>query len=112
MTKANRSIFYWLLALSVAIVMMIIIGGVTRLTESGLSMTDWRPATGWLPPLSDSQWQESYTAYMQSPEYQKMNMGMSVEEYKQIFLVGIYSSLMGAMHRFIILYSLYVFFMP
>lgn len=64
---------------------MVVLGGFTRLTESGLSMTGWRPVTGWLPPLSVDQWQIHFDAYRNSPEYQKINAGMSLDEYKEIF---------------------------
>lgn len=64
---------------------MVVLGGFTRLTESGLSMTGWRPVTGWLPPLSVEQWQAHFDAYRNSPEYQKINAGMSLSEYKEIF---------------------------
>lgn len=64
---------------------MIVLGGFTRLTESGLSMTDWRPVTGWLPPLGDAAWQAQFDGYRQSPEYQKINAGMTLDEFKGIF---------------------------
>ncbi len=64
---------------------MVVIGGLTRLTESGLSMVEWRPITGWLPPLSEEAWQETFSAYRATPEYQKVNAGMSLAEFKGIF---------------------------
>ena len=64
---------------------MIVVGGVTRLTHSGLSMVDWKPVMGFIPPLSDSQWQETFDAYKLYPEYQKVNKGMSLGEFKNIF---------------------------
>jgi cytochrome c oxidase assembly protein subunit 15 len=67
------------------IYLMIIVGGVTRLTQSGLSMVDWRPIMGVVPPLSAEEWQSTFEAYRQYPEYQKINKGMSVEEFKGIF---------------------------
>ena len=64
---------------------MVVLGGFTRLTESGLSMTDWRPVTGWFPPMSDTAWQTQFDGYRLSPEYQKINRGMSLAEFKEIF---------------------------
>lgn len=83
--KNQKPVIAWLLICSLAIIVMISIGGVTRLTDSGLSMTNWKPITGWLPPLSTEEWQQSFSDYQASPEYQKVNKGMSVEEYKEIF---------------------------
>ena len=63
---------------------MILLGGVTRLTESGLSMVDWRPIMG-IPPLTEAQWLDTFAAYQQYPEYQKINQGMDLSGFKQIF---------------------------
>lgn len=83
--SSDRKIYYWLMLLSLAVICMISIGGITRLTESGLSMTNWKPVTGWLPPLSLAEWNESFQAYTNSPEYQKINYGMTLDKYKTIF---------------------------
>ncbi|MGJ3259326.1 MAG: COX15/CtaA family protein [Rhodospirillales bacterium] len=82
---ADRIIAYWLLVICAMVFAMVVLGGFTRLTESGLSMTDWRPVTGWLPPLSDAAWQAQFDAYRTSPEYQKINAGMSLAQFKEIF---------------------------
>ena len=65
---------------------MILLGGVTRLTNSGLSMVDWKPLMGIVPPLSEADWQHMFFKYQQFPEYQKINMGMSLEAFKSIFM--------------------------
>lgn len=75
----------WLAVVCIVIYMMIVVGGVTRLTQSGLSMVDWQPIMGIVPPLSQEDWQETFDAYRQYPEYQKINRGMSLDEFKQIF---------------------------
>ena len=75
----------WLLAGCFLVVAMVIIGGITRLTHSGLSMVEWKPVTGFLPPLNEQQWQESFRAYQQSPEFQKINYHFELAEYKSIF---------------------------
>ncbi len=67
------------------VLLMVMVGGATRLTESGLSMVDWRPVTGTLPPLTDAAWQEEFAKYQTSPEYRLRNNDMSVEEFKGIF---------------------------
>ena len=64
---------------------MIVVGGVTRLTHSGLSITEWQPIVGTLPPLSEADWQAAFGKYQATPEYQLVNHGMSVEEFKGIF---------------------------
>ncbi|MCP5381880.1 MAG: COX15/CtaA family protein [Kordiimonadaceae bacterium] len=64
---------------------MVVVGGVTRLTESGLSMVNWKPISGVIPPLNDQQWTAEFEAYKQYPEYQKVNKGMSLDEFKNIF---------------------------
>jgi len=83
--RQERLIGWWL-ALSAAMVfVMIVIGGVTRLTESGLSIVEWQPLIGALPPLSQAHWQELFDKYRQFPEYQKINAGMTLAEFKGIF---------------------------
>lgn len=67
------------------VMLMVIVGGVTRLTESGLSMVDWQPIHGILPPMNEVEWAEELDNYRSSPEYQQRNFGMSVAEFKQIF---------------------------
>jgi cytochrome c oxidase assembly protein subunit 15 len=64
---------------------MVAVGGLTRLTESGLSMTDWKPVTGWLPPIGEVQWQEEFQKYRTSPQYKLINHGMSLVEFQGIF---------------------------
>ena len=76
----------WWLALSAAMVfVMVVIGGVTRLTESGLSIVEWQPLAGALPPLSETAWQALFEKYRQFPEYQQINAGMSLADFKGIF---------------------------
>lgn len=80
-----RAVGLWLMAVAGLVFLMIVVGGITRLTESGLSMTDWRPVTGIVPPLSEEAWAKSFEAYKQFPEYKVLNRGMSLAEYKTIF---------------------------
>ena len=82
----SRQIGYWLFFCAAVIFGMILLGGVTRLTNSGLSMVDWKPLMGIVPPLSEADWQHMFFKYQQFPEYQKINMGMSLEAFKSIFM--------------------------
>ena len=82
----DRQIAYWLFFCAAVIFGMILLGGVTRLTSSGLSMVDWKPIMGVIPPMTQSDWQEMFLKYQQFPEYQKINVGMSLEDFKPIFM--------------------------
>ena len=82
----QRAIAAWLLVCCALIFAMVILGGVTRLTGSGLSMVEWKPVTGFIPPLSHSAWEEEFSKYKKSPEFQKINLGMSLEQFKRIYL--------------------------
>ncbi len=84
MSNNDRAIMRWLQLCLVLIFAMVILGGVTRLTDSGLSMVTWHPA-GMLPPLGDQQWHAEFELYQQYPEYQKLNRDMSLEGFKSIF---------------------------
>jgi len=86
-TKPNaaHAIATWLFIMAGLVALMVVIGGVTRLTGSGLSMVEWRPLIGTLPPLSDAEWQRVFMLYQQSPEYQEINWGMTMGEFKHIF---------------------------
>lgn len=85
----------WLLVVAVFVFLMVVIGGITRLTESGLSMTRWEPISGAVPPLNTAQWEAEFAAYKATPEYQKVNRGMSLGEFKQIFFWEYLHRLMG-----------------
>jgi len=83
----NRQIAYWLLFVCVAIFIMLVIGGATRLTHSGLSMMTWDPLMGWIPPLTDAAWLESFKHYQKIPEFHQLNPDMDLEGYKGIFML-------------------------
>lgn len=84
-TLHERQLAGWLLICCAILFSLVVLGGVTRLTGSGLSITDWRPVTGVLPPMSEQGWQEAFDLYRASPEYQKVNRGMSMSEFKVIY---------------------------
>ena len=75
----------WLLVCAATVYLMIVVGGITRLTQSGLSMVEWAPIMGTLPPLGEAAWLDVFTKYQASPEYQKINFGMSLDSFKAIF---------------------------
>ncbi len=81
----KKAIAVWLLICAGLVFAMVVLGGATRLTHSGLSMVNWRPITGFLPPLSDAAWQQAFADYQNYPEYKKLNFGMSLDEFKGIF---------------------------
>lgn len=81
----EKKCMIWLWTCAAMVFAMAIIGAITRLKESGLSMVEWRPLLGALPPLSTEEWQRVFSIYQESPEYLKKNMGMSLEEFKGIF---------------------------
>ncbi|MDR6953647.1 cytochrome c oxidase assembly protein subunit 15 [Ancylobacter sp. 3268] len=80
-----RPVRLWLYVVAALIVLMVVVGGATRLTESGLSITEWKPVTGTLPPLSEAAWQAEFEKYRQIPQYQQINRGMSLDEFRTIF---------------------------
>ncbi|MFP4304667.1 MAG: heme A synthase [Rhodosalinus sp.] len=82
---ARGAVRVWLQILFVLVVVMIAVGGLTRLTDSGLSITEWAPLSGAIPPLSDADWAREFDAYRQIPEYQLQNRGMSLAEFKVIY---------------------------
>lgn len=81
----NRLIAYWLLIVSAMVFLMVMVGGATRLTESGLSIVQWKPISGILPPMTQDSWQTAFEEYKKIPEYQKINKGMSLQEFKGIY---------------------------
>ena len=91
----NRQVTNWLLFCAVLIFFMILLGGVTRLTHSGLSMVEWKPLMGIIPPLTSQDWQDSFDMYKLYPEYQKVNKGMSISEYKYIFMYEYLHRILG-----------------
>ena len=84
-TPDIRPVRAWLTAVAVLIAAMVLVGGATRLTESGLSIVEWKPVTGSLPPLNQAEWMQAFEGYKTIPQYRQMNAGMSLDEFKTIF---------------------------
>lgn len=80
-----RSVQAWLIVVAALVVCTLMVGGATRLTESGLSIVEWKPVTGTIPPLTDAEWGRQFEAYKTIPQYREMNRGMSLSEFKTIF---------------------------
>ena len=81
----HKPLMIWLLLLTIMVFLIVVIGGLTRLTDSGLSMVDWRPLLGTIPPLNQSQWLKVFNAYQQTPEFMYVNKNMTLDEFKYIF---------------------------
>lgn len=82
---ARRGIAIWLSILFALLVVMIAVGGLTRLTDSGLSITEWNPVSGALPPADDAAWQAEFEKYQASPQYAELNRGMTIDEFRSIY---------------------------
>ena len=81
----DRAIAWWLIVCAVMVFLMVLIGGITRLTESGLSITEWQPVEGVLPPLSPAQWQDAFTRYQAIPQFHAIHAGMTLDQFKGIY---------------------------
>ncbi|KAL6709939.1 Cytochrome c oxidase assembly protein cox15 [Coniothyrium glycines] len=85
--STSKSVAYWLLGSAASVFGIVVFGGLTRLTESGLSITEWRPVTGSLWPGSEADWESEFTKYKSSPEFIKLNSGMDLADFKQIYFM-------------------------
>ncbi len=109
MTTRDNLIKTWILFTILLVLSMILVGGYTRLTHSGLSIVQWKPVSGIIPPLNDFEWQEEFQLYQQSPEYKKVNVGITLTEFKRIFLVEYIHRLLGRITGLIFLVPLLIF---
>ena len=82
---ADRAVMRWLLASALAVALAVAVGGITRLTESGLSITQWKPVSGVLPPVSASEWNEAYARYLAIPEAQTVHRGITLDSFKALY---------------------------
>ncbi len=98
--KSERPIAIWLLFVAALVFCMVVLGGATRLTHSGLSMVEWKPIMGVLPPLSGAEWQATFERYQQFPEYQKINKGMTLPAFKRIFVFEYSHRILGRLIGF------------
>ncbi len=107
--RPTRLISLWLFVVTGFLVAMIVVGGATRLTDSGLSITQWKPLSGALPPLSTAVWQDEFAHYQQIPEYKLQNRGMTLAQFKRIFWWEWSHRLLGRLIGFVVLIPLLVF---
>ena len=105
MKKDNKKVIYWLITGCVLIFIMVVVGGITRLTHSGLSISNYKLISGTIPPMNNLEWQEAFDLYKQYPEYQKLNTHFSLQEFKDIYF-------WEWLHRFIGRMIGLVFFIP
>ena len=105
MKKDNKSVVYWLLTGCLLIFIMVVIGGITRLTHSGLSISNYKLISGTIPPMNEIEWQEAFELYQKYPEYQKLNTHFSLQDFKDIYF-------WEWLHRFIGRMIGLVFFIP
>ncbi len=103
--KENKSVIYWLLTGCILIFIMVLVGGITRLTHSGLSISNYKLISGTIPPLNSQEWQEAFDLYKQYPEYQKLNYHFTIDDFKSIFF-------WEWLHRFIGRFIGIVFIIP
>ena len=107
----QRPIAWWLLACCALVFAMVVLGGVTRLTGSGLSMVNWKPVSGVLPPIGEVAWEREFEHYRQSPEYAYVNRGMSLAEFKEIFWFEYAHRLLGRLIGIVFLLPFLYFLM-
>lgn len=107
--RSSNAIAVWLTLVAALVFTMVVVGGVTRLTRSGLSITEWNPVIGAIPPLSTEQWQTEFEKYRQTPEYRHVNSGMSLDGFKRIYLVEWAHRLLGRLIGFVVIVPLIYF---
>lgn len=107
--QGNSILRAWLKLMCFAIILMIFIGGLTRLKDSGLSITEWNPVSGVLPPYNNDLWDIEFEKYKHSPEYIKHNMGMTIDEFKPIYLLEFFHRLAGRITFLLYIIPLIIF---
>jgi cytochrome c oxidase assembly protein subunit 15 len=105
----GRAVRFWLYAVAGLVLAMVLVGGATRLTESGLSITEWQPVTGTVPPLDAGQWQAEFEKYQAIPQYRELNRGMSLDEFKVIYWWEWTHRLLGRLLAVVFLFPFVVF---
>jgi heme a synthase len=101
----NRAVMNWLFLFAFVVAFLVVFGGFVRLTRSGLSITEWNPISGTLPPIGESAWLEEFAKYQATPEFQQINFDMTLEEYKYIFYIEWF-------HRFIARFAGLIYAIP
>jgi heme a synthase len=104
-TLPDRAVMNWLFIFALVVAFLVVFGGFVRLTRSGLSITEWNPISGAIPPLGETAWQEEFAKYQETPEFQQINSDMTLERYKYIFY-------MEWFHRFIARFAGLIYAIP
>lgn len=105
---STKGVAYWLLIAAASVFGIVLLGGLTRLTESGLSITEWKPVTGSLPPMTADDWEREFAAYKESPEFKELNSNITLDEYKFIYFMEWAHRLWGrAIGLFVVLPAIY-----
>ena len=107
--KDNKAVTTWLFTVCILIMLMIVVGGYVRLTRSGLSIVEWKPVSGVIPPIGEEAWQQEFEKYQQTPEFQKVNKNMTLDEYKGIFYVEWFHRLVARFVGFLVVIPLFYF---
>jgi len=110
MNQYHSKIIIWLYSGCILIFAMVIIGGVTRLTGSGLSITEWKLVTGTFPPLSEMQWQQEFAEYKLSPQFQKINSNFNLEDFKHIYFWEYFHRLIGRLIGLVFIFPFLFFY--
>jgi heme a synthase len=105
----ERKVGLWLFCCAFMVVCMIVVGGITRLSQSGLSIVEWKPITGTIPPTSRNAWDKEFELYKKFPEYKEKNFNFTLEEFKEIYMVEYYHRLMGRFTGLVFLFPLIYF---
>lgn len=108
-SNSQRPIVIWLSVVAALVFLMVVVGGVTRLTRSGLSIVEWNPIMGAIPPLTEQAWLDEFAKYQQTPEYQHVNKGMTLAGFKEIFYVEWAHRLLGRMIGLVVFFPLVYF---
>ena len=108
-SSSNRAVAVWLLACCALVFAMVVVGGITRLTHSGLSIVEWQPLVGTVPPLDDAQWQETFRKYQATPEFRLVNRDMTLAGFKSIFWWEYFHRLLGRLIGVVFFVPLAVF---
>ena len=109
LTRQRTQVIYWLAICALLVFLMVILGGAVRLTGSGLSMVDWRPVVGIIPPIGDYAWSKVFNAYKQFPEYKLVNQGMNLAEFKFIFYMEYIHRVLGRLIGIVFIVPFVVF---
>jgi Uncharacterized protein required for cytochrome oxidase assembly len=106
--KRNNIIAIWLSILGFMIFVMVLLGGITRLSKAGLAIVEWRPVTGIIPPLTQRHWEEEFEKYKKIPQYRRLMFSISLQEFKKLYILEYLHRLWGRMIGFAVIFPLII----